>query len=51
MLDFKLLGMTGPGKLRDLWRHQDLGTVDGAYVAMVPKHGVVLLKVTAVAGV
>ena len=44
-LDLKMLGVTGPAKLRDLWQHQDLGTVDGSYVASVPKHGVVMLKV------
>ena len=44
-LDFKLLGITGPAKLRDVWQHRDLGTVNDSYQAMVPKHGVVLLRI------
>jgi alpha-galactosidase len=45
-LDFKMLGVTGPVKLRDLWRHADLGEARGSYTASVPKHGVLLLKVS-----
>ena len=45
-LDFKLLGVNGPANLRDLWRHQDLGSAQNSYTANVPKHGVVLLKVS-----
>jgi alpha-galactosidase len=44
-LDFKLLGLASPAKLRDLWTHRDLGSFDNAYTAEVPKHGVVMLKV------
>jgi alpha-galactosidase len=45
-LDFTLLGITGPARLRDLWSHKDLGTQNGSYVTQVPKHGVVMLKLT-----
>ena len=45
-LDFRLLGITGSARLRDLWSHKDLGSQTEPYVAQVPKHGVVLLKVT-----
>lgn len=45
-LDFKMLGITGPARLHDLWQHRDLGTLNDAYAALVPKHGVVMLKVT-----
>ena len=45
-LDFKLLGVNGPANLRDLWQHQDLGSAQNSYTANVPKHGVVLLKVS-----
>jgi alpha-galactosidase len=45
-LNFKDIGITGPAKLRDLWAHQDLGTFSGSYTATVPRHGVVMLRVT-----
>ena len=45
-LDFKIIGVSGAAKLRDLWKHQDLGTAQDSYTASVPKHGVVLLKVS-----
>ncbi len=45
-LNFKTLGIDGQANLRDLWRHQDLGVAQESYTASVPKHGVVLLKVS-----
>jgi alpha-galactosidase len=45
-LDFKMLGMTGPARLRNLWEHQDIGSLSDSYTAVVPKHGVVMLKVS-----
>lgn len=45
-LDLKMLGVSGPVKLRDLWRHTDLGEARDSYTASVPKHGVVFLKVS-----
>ena len=45
-LDFKTIGVTGPAKLRDLWEHKDLGSPPDSYTAHVPKHGVVMLKVS-----
>ena len=45
-LDLKMLGVSGPAKLRDLWRHIDLGEARDSYTASVPKHGVVFLKVS-----
>jgi len=45
-LNFKAIGAPGSGKLRDLWARQDLGAVQKSYTAEVPKHGVVLLKVS-----
>ncbi len=45
-LDFKTIGVTGPAKLRDLWEHKDLGSTQDSYTAHVPKHGVVMLKVS-----
>jgi alpha-galactosidase len=45
-LDFKAIGFSGPAKVRDLWEHKDIGTVQNAYTVEVPKHGVVLVKVS-----
>ncbi len=45
-LDFKTIGVTGPVRLRDLWQHQDLGTMNGSYTAAVPKHGAVMLRIS-----
>ncbi len=33
-------------KARDLWEHKDLGTIQGSYTANVPKHGVIMLKLS-----
>lgn len=38
------LGVTGPVKVRDVWRQKNLGTADASYTAKVPRHGVVLLR-------
>jgi alpha-galactosidase len=40
------LGLTGPQMVRDLWRQTDLGQSDGQFQASVPRHGVVLVKLT-----
>ena len=45
-LDLRMLGFTGPAPMRNLWEHQDLGSVSGSYAALVPKHGVVMLKIS-----
>jgi alpha-galactosidase len=45
-LDFKAIGLNGPAKVRDLWEHKDIGTVQDSYTVEVPKHGVVLVKVS-----
>jgi alpha-galactosidase len=45
-LDFKALGFSGPASVRDLWEHKDIGTVRDSYSVEVPKHGVVLVKVS-----
>jgi alpha-galactosidase len=39
------LGITGPQRVRDLWRQKDLGTFTDQFSAPVPSHGVVLLRV------
>ena len=40
------LGITGKQKVRDLWRQKDLGTFDGEFSTLVPRHGTVFVKVT-----
>jgi alpha-galactosidase len=44
-VDFQELGFKGSVKARDIWAAKDLGTLPSKYVARVPGHGVVLLKV------
>jgi alpha-galactosidase len=36
---------SGPAKVRDLWRREDLGIFGGGYTGNVPPHGVVLIRV------
>jgi len=38
------LGLTGPQKVRDLWRQRNLGNYDAYFSASVPRHGVVLVR-------
>jgi alpha-galactosidase len=45
-LDFNKIGAPSSAKLRDLWQRKDLGTIENSYTAEVPKHGVVLVKVS-----
>ena len=35
-----------PAKVRDLWGHRDVGSFTGSYSADVPRHSVVMLKIT-----
>jgi alpha-galactosidase len=39
------LGIKGSHKVRDLWKHQDLGKVADEYAANVPSHGVVMVRI------
>jgi alpha-galactosidase len=40
------LGITGSHKVRDLWKHADLGSMSGEFTADVPSHGVVMVKIS-----
>jgi alpha-galactosidase len=40
------LGISGKQRVRDLWRQADLGKYTGQFQTQVPRHGVVLVKVT-----
>jgi alpha-galactosidase len=41
------LGLSGKQTVRDLWQQKDLGAFDGQFQAQVPRHGVVLLRLSA----
>jgi alpha-galactosidase len=43
-VSFSQLEIEGPRRLRDLWRHKDIGVFDEKFEAEVPRHGVVLLR-------
>ncbi len=43
-LDFKTVGLTGPQRVRDLWRQQDLGVLADKFTAAVHGHDVRLLR-------
>jgi len=45
-LDWDDARLTGKQSLRDLWKHQDLGSFDSGYSTTVPSHGAVLLRAT-----
>jgi alpha-galactosidase len=45
-VNFTTVGVHGSARVRDLWRHQDLGTMSGSYTTAVPKHGAVMVKVS-----
>ena len=40
------LGVRGKQAVRDLWRQKDLGTFDGEFSSVVPRHGTLFVKVT-----
>jgi alpha-galactosidase len=46
-LNWSDLALTGPRLVRDLWRQQDLGSSSDQFQTPVPRHGVVLLKLSA----
>jgi alpha-galactosidase len=39
------LKLSGPQRVRDLWRQRDMGVFDEAFAATVAPHGVVLVRV------
>jgi alpha-galactosidase len=40
------VGASGEVYLRDLWQHKDLGVLEQTYSTIVPRHGVVALRLT-----
>ena len=45
-VDLRAVGFDGPAHARDLWSHKDLGTLQTSYTAIVPRHGVVMLRLS-----
>lgn len=45
-LRLKDVGWQGPAAARDLWAHKDVGVLEGSYTVAVPKHGVVMLRLS-----
>ena len=44
-VDFKKIGINKSAAVRDLWAEKDLGTFKDSFTAIVPKYGVVMLKI------
>jgi alpha-galactosidase len=40
------IGLAGKSTVRDLWRQKNIGTYNGEFSAKVPRHGVVLVKIS-----
>lgn len=49
-LPWRVLGVTGVRRMRDLWRHQEQGPSVGSYRVELPGHGTQLLMVEALPG-
>jgi alpha-galactosidase len=43
---FKNVGVDGTVQARDLWLHKEIGPLQGSYTAVVPEHGVVMLRLS-----
>jgi alpha-galactosidase len=43
-LDWKVADLTGRYQVRDLWRQKELETADGEFTAVVPPHGVFMIR-------
>lgn len=39
------IGLTGPGRARDLWAHKELGEISDPFSAEVPAHGVAMIRI------
>jgi alpha-galactosidase len=45
-IDWKTFGLSGPQKIRDLWKRSDLGLFVDSFSATVPRRGSVLIKLS-----
>ena len=44
-LDWSEVDLEGPRRVRDLWRHKELGTFEKRYSVKIPRHGVRLIRI------
>jgi alpha-galactosidase len=44
-VDWSVLGIQGPQRVRDLWRQKDAGVAENRYTADVPRHGVMFIRI------
>jgi alpha-galactosidase len=44
-VNFKDVGAGNAAKVRDLWKHEELGSFEHSYTAEVPRHGAVLIRI------
>lgn len=44
-VSFEALGLASKAKVRDLWKHEDMGSFEQSYTSEVPKHGAALLRI------
>jgi alpha-galactosidase len=42
--DWSEINLSGKQRVRDLWRHRDLGIYEQKFSALIPSHGVVMVK-------
>jgi alpha-galactosidase len=45
-VEFKSIGAPTSAKVRDLWEQKDLGVLKDSFSAVVPKHGVIFIKIS-----
>lgn len=45
-LDFEILGLSGPQRVRDLWRQKDLGVLTGKFTTSIHGHDVRLIRLS-----
>jgi len=43
-VSWKDLGLSGPQRVRDLWRQKDIGVSDNTFTASVARHGALLVR-------
>jgi len=43
-VEWSALGISGPQRVRDLWRQKDIGTLDRSFKSDVSRHGVTLIQ-------
>ncbi len=49
-VSWRAIGLRGSVRVRDLWTHTDIGAMTDRFSATVPAHGVVMVRITPIAG-